>query len=146
MNVILDTNIWVSFLFGKRLHTVSSVFENTEVHVYVSFEQIAELRSVLSRSKIRSHVSAESIEAMWTLMREYAEVIEDYSVVQTDVRDVKDVYLLSMAEAIPADFLVTGDKDLLVLEKHVNTHIITYSNFIQILCVTFAIHNNQTDK
>ena len=35
-----------------------------------------------------------------------------------------------MAESIPADYLVTGDKDLLVLKNHQNTLIITFAEFI----------------
>ena len=47
--------------------------------------------------------------------------------------DIKDLYLLSMAESIPADYLVTGDKDLLVLKNHQNTLIITFAEFISMV-------------
>jgi len=133
MNVILDTNIWISFLFGKRLQSVSSVFENTDVHVFVSKELIAELVSVIARPKVRNHITAESIEAMWALMRDKCFAIEEYPIQQTNVRDVKDAYVLSMAKAIPADFIVTGDQDLLVLDKFEQTYILSYSEFLQVL-------------
>ena len=133
MNVILDTNIWISFLLGKRLQSVSSVFENTDVHVYVSQELIAEIVSVLARPKIRQYISAEAIESMWSLMRDYCLAVDDYAAVQTAVRDAKDTYLLSMAKAIPADFIVTGDQDLLVLDKFENTYILSYTEFMQVL-------------
>ena len=133
MNVILDTNIWISFLFGKRLQSVASVFENADVHVFVSKELIAEIFSVLARPKIRQHVSAESIEAMWNLMRDYCQATDGYATIPSEVRDTKDAYLLSMAKAIPADFIVTGDKDLLVLDKFENTYILSYTEFLQVL-------------
>jgi len=133
MNVILDTNIWISFLFGKQLQSVASVFDNADVKVYVSPEQIAEIQSVLSRAKIRTHISTEAIEAMWDLMRERCYPIENYSMVDSIVRDVKDAYLLSMAEAIPASVIVTGDKDLLVLGHHHETAIMTYQQFLLLL-------------
>ena len=129
MNVILDTNIWISFLFGKQLQTVSDLFANSDVHVYVSRELIAELTSVLVRPKIQQHISDESIEAMWTLMREHCYPIEDYPVVTTPIRDAKDAYILAMADAIPADYIVTGDNDLLVLSKHHQTIIVNYNDF-----------------
>ena len=50
-----------------------------------------------------------------------------------NVRDAKDVYLLSMSEAIPAHILVTGDKDLLVLKQHHDTAIMTYQQFLLVL-------------
>ena len=118
---------------GKRLQSVASIFENADVQVYVSRELINELVIVLARPKVRALVSIESTEAMWALMREKCYVIEDYPVTPTPVRDPKDVYLLSMADAIPADFIVTGDKDLLVLGKHNRTPIISYTDFTQIL-------------
>jgi len=54
------------------------------------------------------------------------------------VRDRKDVYLLSMADAVKADFLVSGDKDLLVLGKYNGTSIVTFRELRQILQ---ALHN-----
>ena len=57
MNVILDTNIWISFLFGKQLQSVASVFDNADIKVYVSPEQVAEIQSVLSRPKIHEHIA-----------------------------------------------------------------------------------------
>lgn len=133
MNVILDANIWISFLFGKRLQTVESLFLNRGVRVYVSMALVSELRDVLSRPKIKQHVSLQSVDAMWNLIYEYCEVINDYAESQTDVRDAKDVYLLSMVDAIPADVIVTGDKDLLVLKQHGCTQIMNYSDFMLLL-------------
>jgi hypothetical protein len=47
--------------------------------------------------------------------------------------DPKDSYLLAMAEAGQADFLVTGDKELLSLRRHKSTRIITPAAMIEIL-------------
>ena len=133
INVILDTNIWISFLYGKQLQSVASVFDNADVKVFVSQELITEIQSVISRPKIRAHISSDAIEAMWDLMRERCYPIENYSTVETPVRDAKDVYLLAMSETIPAQILVTGDKDLLVLKQHHETAIITYQQFLLLL-------------
>ena len=133
MNVILDTNIWISFLFGKQLQSVASVFDNADVKVFVSQELVAEIQSVIARPKIRKYISDESIETMWDLMRERCYPIENYPVAETPVRDAKDVYLLSMSEAIPAHILVTGDNDLLVLKQHCDTAIMNYQQFLLVL-------------
>lgn len=50
-------------------------------------------------------------------------------IVDTNIRDAKDLYLLSLAETVHADYILTGDKDLLVLEAHLLTRILTYSEF-----------------
>ena len=99
----------------------------------VSPQQVAEIQSVLSRPKIREHISHESIEAMWELMRTRCYPIEEYPAVESSIRDVKDAYLLAMAEAIPASVIVTGDKDLLVLKQHHDTAIMTYQEFLVLL-------------
>jgi uncharacterized protein len=50
-------------------------------------------------------------------------------------RDENDNYLLSLAKDIKADYLVTGDKDLLVLEKFNRTRIVTFSQFLETIIV-----------
>lgn len=49
------------------------------------------------------------------------------------LRDKKDLYLLSLADTIKANYIVTGDKDLLVLEKHNHTKIVTITEFMKLL-------------
>ena len=46
-------------------------------------------------------------------------------------RDKKDNFLLNLAKDSEADYLITGDKDLLILEKFENTKILTFSEFIE---------------
>jgi len=48
-------------------------------------------------------------------------------------RDSKDNFLLALAEDGNADYLITGDRDLLVLEKHLTTRIVSFSNFLNVL-------------
>ena len=66
---------------------------------------------------------------MWSFMREQCLPIEDYPSEDAMARDAKDAYLLDMAKAIPADYIVTGDKDLLVLGKYNQTTILSYNDF-----------------
>jgi hypothetical protein len=44
-------------------------------------------------------------------------------------RDEKDNFLLALAKDSKADFLITGDKDLLVLNVFENTKILTFTEF-----------------
>ena len=133
MRIILDTNIWVSFLYGKNLESVGLLFQNPNIEIYVSKELIDELKDVLSRPKHSSRLSAESIDAMVSLMSDHCKMVTDYSMILAYIRDPKDLYLLSMVEAIDADFLVTGDLDLLVLGQHLRTKIVTYREFLSFL-------------
>ena len=42
-------------------------------------------------------------------------------------RDPKDLYLLSMAESVPVDYIVSGDRDLTDLKEHAGIPILTYN-------------------
>ncbi|MGV2387456.1 MAG UNVERIFIED_CONTAM: putative toxin-antitoxin system toxin component, PIN family [Microcystis novacekii LVE1205-3] len=45
-------------------------------------------------------------------------------------RDAKDNYLLALAKDSQADFLITGDQDLLILQQFEITKIVTYQQFL----------------
>ncbi|WP_236721430.1 putative toxin-antitoxin system toxin component, PIN family [Trichormus sp. NMC-1] len=45
-------------------------------------------------------------------------------------RDAKDNYLLALAKDSDANFLVTGDQDLLVITKFENTAIVSYQELL----------------
>jgi uncharacterized protein len=63
------------------------------------------------------------------LIRERGQWIEGNLPIE-QVRDSKDNFLLSLAVLGNADFLITGDNDLLVLESYQATSIIKLSSFI----------------
>ena len=46
-------------------------------------------------------------------------------------RDEKDDFLLALAQDGNADFLITGDKDLLEIEKFGETTILTISDYLK---------------
>jgi hypothetical protein len=133
MKVILDTNIWISFLLGKRLSLLREIVDMEEVEIYVSNELLAELRSVAFRPKFLGKIDFQSVLNLFELINAKCKVIEGYKDAESAIRDIKDLYLLSMAESIPADYLVTGDNDLLVLRNHLGTKIITFAEFVSIV-------------
>ena len=133
MKVILDTNIWISFLLGKRLSILREIVDIEEVDIYVSDELLAELRSVAFRPKFQGKIDFQSVLNLFELINAKCKIIEGYKDAESAIRDIKDLYLLSMAESIPADYLVTGDDDLLVLRNHLGTKIITFAEFVSIV-------------
>jgi uncharacterized protein len=66
-------------------------------------------------------------------------ILRDFSLFCRDLSsgpvapDPKDSYLLALAEASQADFLVTGNKELLCLKQHKSTRLITPAAMIEIL-------------
>ncbi|WP_262712380.1 putative toxin-antitoxin system toxin component, PIN family [Polaribacter sp. IC063] len=61
---------------------------------------------------------------------QYGEIAKVASNIQI-CRDKKDNFLLNLSIDSKAYFLITGDNDLLVLQKIKHTQIITFSDFIE---------------
>ena len=78
------------------------------------------------------YVKPERIIETLELMAEACIEVALSSTVQIS-RDAKDNYLLALCQDASLDYLITGDNDLLVLETHQNTKILTFADFILIL-------------
>ncbi|MCD8539285.1 MAG: putative toxin-antitoxin system toxin component, PIN family, partial [Leadbetterella sp.] len=57
--------------------------------------------------------------------------ITEIHFVPDEVRDADDNYLLGICDSCQAQYLITGDKDLLVLGNYRNTSIVSMSQFIR---------------
>ena len=128
IRVILDTNPWISFLISKRLGKIDELFERDDLVLVFSEELLEEFLEVANRPKFRTYFPDDTVDELMTLFEEIGVVVD----VTSDVdlcRDPKDNFLLALAKDGNADFLVTGDADLLVIGKFENTEILTYSAF-----------------
>jgi putative PIN family toxin of toxin-antitoxin system len=134
MRLILDTNILLSALLSSMGAPAKLVdaWERNVFTLVASDELVAEFLEVARRPffKIRLRPSAAEL---------LAEGLRDFSVHCRDLErgaqapDPKDSYLLAMAETGQADFLVTGDKELLALRHHKSTRIVTAAAMIEAL-------------
>ena len=128
--IIIDTNLWISFLITKEFAKLDEIIFSRRCILVFSQELLDEFLEVARRPKFRKFFSVSDIEEILETIDEYADFIK----VQTRIevcRDTKDNFLLSLSVDGDADFLITGDKDLLDLIKFGNTTIITISDFLQ---------------
>jgi putative PIN family toxin of toxin-antitoxin system len=88
-----------------------------------------EIHDVCSRPKIRSRINDEELEDFFRIIYAFCHVAKIESEAQSDIRDPKDLYLLSLAETVAADYIVSGDADLLALQQHKTTRMMTLANF-----------------
>lgn len=70
-----------------------------------------------------------SIEEILETIEEFAEFIDVTSQIKF-LNDSKDDFLLSLASDGKADYLITGDKELLEVKKYGDTEIISIAEFI----------------
>jgi len=131
MKVLLDSNLWISFMIGRRLSSLSDVMCNHDVEIYTCEEQLNEIREVISREKFTNLISPETRYYFFEMIYDVCHIAEITVEAKSDIRDPKDLYLLSIAESIPVDYIVSGDKDLTDLGSHAGIPILKYSEFLE---------------
>lgn len=128
MRVVIDTNIWISFLIGKALGGLSEAIISERITILFSEELFAELIEVLQRPKFKKYFPAAAIEELIVLLYDKVEWVEIACHFE-DCRDKKDNFLLDLSVSGHADYLVTGDDDLLILNPFHSVKIVSYRAF-----------------
>jgi putative PIN family toxin of toxin-antitoxin system len=129
MNVLIDTNILLSAALRDRLpeRVVLYVAGRDDIRWLVTPEILAEYRDVLRRPKFGLD---EQTLKRWDELLEIRTVnVGNPPTVPDFPRDPKDAPFLAAALANNADFLVTGDKDLLDARNIISTRIVTVAEF-----------------
>jgi len=132
MRLILDTNLWISFLISSKYEKLDEVLFNQKCKLLFSQELLEEFVAVAKRPKLRKYISRNELEDILETIDEVAEFVNVTSEI-SECRDPKDNFLLSLAVDGKADYLLTGDKDLLVLKKIGDTEIKTMSEFFDVI-------------
>jgi putative PIN family toxin of toxin-antitoxin system len=128
--IIIDTNLWISFLITKDFSKLDEIIFSKSSILVFSQELLDEFLEVAKRPKFRRFFSQVDIEELLETIGEYADFVK----VKTQInvcRDPKDNFLLSLSIDGNAEFLLTGDKDLLIIGKFGETSIITISDFLK---------------
>jgi uncharacterized protein len=133
MRLILDTNILLSALLSPlgAPAKLLDAWERKRFTLVACDALIAELRDVAGRPFFRARLRASAAELLAAGLRDFSFFCRDLP--SGVAPDPKDSYLLALAEASQAEFLVTGDKELLSLKQHKSTRIITPAAMIEIL-------------
>tara|TARA_R110002050_G_scaffold158191_2_gene286996 strand:+ start:22634 stop:23044 length:411 start_codon:yes stop_codon:yes gene_type:complete len=126
--IILDTNLWISFLISKKFSQIDELIENRKIILIFSNELLEEFIDVVSRPKFKKYFTKKDVEKILEYFVNFGELARVTSDIKI-CRDEKDNFLLNLSVDSKADYLITGDKDLLILEKIENTKILTFSKF-----------------
>ena len=131
LKVIIDTNVWISFLIGKRMAYLKDLIVNKQIKIVLTEQLLEEIRQVTSKEKISKYFPKKQVDELIDLLKQIAEVkiIKNQHFI---CRDVKDNFLLDLSDQSKADFLITGDNDLLILDPFKKTRIVTPSDFEKI--------------
>lgn len=128
--IVLDTNIIVSALiFGGNSKKIIEKLIQRQFKAYTSPQLISELIDILIK---KFHFS----DKMITLLE--AQIITLFTIVYPDkeisvVRDTDDNRVLEVAIESASKIIVTGDKDLLDLQKYENITILSPKDFLSFI-------------
>jgi len=130
VRAVIDTNVLISATFwpGKPKQLLNQV-RRGKINFLTSEILLAKLKEVLTREDKPFKLSAEESERVLAVIRNLAEIIEPHSLV-TVCRDYADNRVLECALDGQAEWIVTGDSDLLDLKAFQGLKIVTVADFL----------------
>lgn len=128
MRVIIDVNIWVSFCIGQHLDDLPLALGHPAVELFICEALESEFADVVSRPRLAKYIRPERVVEVFQLMEAYG-IYAEIEWAEANFVDDKDNYLLDFSRSIRAEYLVTGDQNLLALESYFKQKSSRFENF-----------------
>ena len=130
LNVVFDANVIISGLrFGGNERVILGYGREGKIVVRLSPSILEEVRDVLPR---KFHYSPAAAQAEIDALRQWVNLVEPTVEVRGVARDDDDNHILACCLEVAADYLITGDRDLLVLNEFRGTIIVNGATFLRI--------------
>ena len=130
LRLVIDTNLWISFIISKKLNLLEPILFAENTRILFSSELVEELKATITKPKLKKYFSDNALEEMLTVFDPYIDFITVKSTVSICI-DPNDNFLLALAKDGKANYLLTGDNDLLDIGKYEKTIIIKISEFFE---------------
>jgi putative PIN family toxin of toxin-antitoxin system len=133
IRVVADTNTILSGFLWKGLPgKFLDLAINQHFLLLSSLVLFEELEEVVNRPKFSKTFEEAQIlpNDLLTRFRTFVEMIDITQRASVVIRDLDDIPVLNCALSGKADYIVTGDKDLLVLEQFHDISIVTVREFL----------------
>jgi putative PIN family toxin of toxin-antitoxin system len=150
LRVLVDTNVLISYLLAPNPHsTIPSILNAAFEGKYILLMPEAILtelaNTVGSRKHLAKRISVGQAKEFVDVLKIIAELIPSlHEPIPRVTRDPKDDYLLAYALLGRADYLVTGDEDLLVLAGVEGVEIVRPAEFQEILTTSTTRPSSST--
>ena len=130
MRIVIDSNIFISAFFykGNPLKIWMRVIEGLDA-LYITKDIIEEIEDVIYSEKFKADKN--EIERFIKVIKKTSKLITPSTIIDNVCRDKDDNKILSCAISANADFIITGDKDLLVLKEFNNIKILTSKEYLE---------------
>ncbi len=136
MRVVFDTNIYVSYLLGHRppiSELIDVHLERGDFTVLTALPLLLELARVLEYPHLRRYFTEEEKTRFLSLVRVVGEIVDLPEEIPRICRDPDDDWVIACAVIGGADLIISGDKDLLVLEQIGGINILSPAQFLKML-------------
>jgi putative PIN family toxin of toxin-antitoxin system len=136
MRLVLDTNVVVAgLLWHGTPRTLMELAFDDAVMLYSSQALVEELRHTLAYRKFAARIERykTSVDALTAQYAAIVSLVAPAAITPTVLRDPDDDAVLACALAAQADLIVSGDKDLLVLEQFQGMRIMTAAQAVNII-------------
>jgi putative PIN family toxin of toxin-antitoxin system len=133
MVFVFDTNVWVSAALGSSSCRNAFDLARSKGKLIRSEETFTELALTLEKPRLQKYLSHQDkidFLANYLLITERVDVKTEGLLI---CRDPKDNMLLELAISCEADFIISGDKDLLTLNSFRGVSIISPANYLRIV-------------
>lgn len=135
IKVVIDTQLFLRAAINRRSLPARLIYDlRGRYQLVTSVEVSAEITDVLNRVELREKfktLTDEVVQEIVTLLQT-AEVVAPTEV-EAISRDAKDDIFLACAKASGAQYIVSEDKDLLVLNPYEGIQIINALDFLNVL-------------
>jgi len=129
--IVIDANVFVSVVLGGQITgKICELLISGDLKLVYSRSLFDELKFVLSRKEFE--FNQPQIDRILTFIETNGELVFPAEKVSV-CRDPKDNPILECAVSGKADFIVTGDKDLLTLKSFRKIPIVTPRKFLEII-------------
>ena len=137
IKAVLDTNVLVSGLVagGGAPRRILDAWLEDRYTLVISLHLVEELVHVLSYPRIarRLRLGEEELAALLAALLFRSEVTPGQLRLPGVTRDPKDDAVVACAQEGNADYVVSGDQDLLVLGEYESIRVVTPRRFVEVL-------------
>lgn len=137
MRVLVDANVFISYLLGPQRPSPSAAIVRAAIlGDFTLLLPGALMQELITRASAKPYlaqrIAAAELAQLARILESVAEIVSSITQpIPAVTRDPKDDYLIAYALVGRADYLVTGDADLLALEQVGDVKIVTPRTFVQ---------------
>lgn len=136
MRVLLEPNLLISYLLTPKNSVIAQIVEAGILGGFDLLlpEELSDELVEKARAKqyLAERITPDEVRELGDILSEVSETVPKITQsIPAVTRDPKDDYVLAYALVGQADYLVAGDRDLLVLGQVEDTRIVTARDFVE---------------